>query len=278
MNGFVTEHHQPRAGPAPFRNSRTETETARAQDDLRPVLLTKKAGRSKIREEKRGRPEGRAAERGIHMAISLVKLPTKKYGLTLRVCKGHFATNHSHINYYIDVTAQKFRLSEAKAVAQELAASYKYNSAVDTVLCLDGTEVIGACMASDMQASGCFTSNEHGSLYVVTPEHSTGSQLIFRENTLPMVAGKHVLILMASVTTGYTADSAMQAVQYYGGKVVGIASIFATIKECNGLPVTHIFDTSDLADYASWDARSCPLCRQGVKLDALVNSYGYSNL
>ena len=212
------------------------------------------------------------------MAISLVKLPTKKYGLTLRVCKGHFATNHSHINYYIDVTAQKFRLSEAKAVARELTAEYKYRGAVDTILCLDGTEVIGACMASDMMKSNVLTSNEHGSLYVVTPEHTTGSQLIFRENTLPMVRGKSVLILLASVSTGYTADSAMQAIQYYGGQVVGIASIFATVKECGGVPVTHIFDTSDLSDYASWEAHRCPLCQQGQKIDALVNSYGYSNL
>ncbi|MBQ8073965.1 MAG: orotate phosphoribosyltransferase [Clostridia bacterium] len=212
------------------------------------------------------------------MGISLNKLATKRYGLNLRVCKGHFATNHSHINYYIDVTAQKFRLSEAKAVARELTSAYKYSGAVDTILCLDGTEVIGACMASDMMKSGVLTSNEHGSLYVVTPEHTTGSQLIFRENTTPMVTGKHVLILLASVSTGYTADAAMQAIQYYGGQVVGIAAIFASVKECGGMPVTHIFDTNDLNDYGSWEPRSCPLCRQGKKLDALVNSYGYSNL
>ena len=212
------------------------------------------------------------------MAISLVKLPTKKYGLTLRVCKGHFATNHSHTNYYIDVTAQKFRLSEAKAVARELTSVYKYSKPVDTILCLDGTEVIGACMASDMMKSHVLTSNEHGSLYVVTPEHTTGSQLIFRENTMPMIANKHVLILLASVSTGYTADSAMQAIRYYGGEVVGIASIFATVKEVSGVPITHIFDTDDLIDYGSWEARNCPLCAQGKKLDALVNSYGYSNL
>ena len=126
--------------------------------------------------------------------------------------------------------------------------------------------------------SNVLTSNEHGSLYVVTPEHAVGSQLIFRENTVPMISGKHVLILLASVSTGYTADSAMQAIRYYGGQVVGIASIFASVSECQGIPVTHIFDTSDLADYQSWDANSCPLCRQGVRLDALVNSYGYSNL
>ena len=36
------------------------------------------------------------------MAINMVKLPTQKQDLVLRVAKGHFATSHSHINYYID--------------------------------------------------------------------------------------------------------------------------------------------------------------------------------
>ena len=48
------------------------------------------------------------------------KIRTKRNNLFLRITKGHFATSHSHINYYIDVTAQKSRLSEAKAVAEEL--------------------------------------------------------------------------------------------------------------------------------------------------------------
>lgn len=46
--------------------------------------------------------------------INMVKLPTKKSDLFLRVAKGHFATSHSHINYYIDVTTQKSRLSEPR--------------------------------------------------------------------------------------------------------------------------------------------------------------------
>ena len=41
--------------------------------------------------------------------INMVKLPTNKSNLFLRVAKGHFATSHSHINYYIDVTTQKYR-------------------------------------------------------------------------------------------------------------------------------------------------------------------------
>ena len=80
--------------------------------------------------------------------INMVKLPTNKSNLFLRVAKGHFATSHSHINYYIDVTTQKSRLSEAKAVAKELVAAYQHNTIVDTVLCLDGTQVIGTCLPS----------------------------------------------------------------------------------------------------------------------------------
>ena len=87
------------------------------------------------------------------MAINMVKLPTQKQDLVLRVAKGHFATSHSHINYYIDVTMQKTRLSEARAVALELVSSYTHTTIVDTILCLDGTEVIGACMASELTAT-----------------------------------------------------------------------------------------------------------------------------
>lgn len=212
------------------------------------------------------------------MAIRLVKMPTKKQDLFLRVAKGHFATSHSHINYFIDVTIQKTRLSEARAVAQELVSYYTHTTIVDTILCLDGTEVIGSCMASELTRDGYTNMNAHQTIYVVTPEHTTGSQLLFRENTAPMIAGKHVLILAASVTTGYTAQAAVEAVNYYGGQVVGIPSIFSTVDECAGYPVRSIFDPKDLGDYQSFESRECPWCKAGQKIDALVNSFGYSSL
>lgn len=212
------------------------------------------------------------------MAIRLVKMPTKKQDLFLRVAKGHFATSHSHINYFIDVTIQKTRLSEARAVAQELVSDHTHTTIVDTILCLDGTEVIGSCMASELTRDGYTNMNAHQTIYVVTPEHTTGSQLLFRENTAPMIAGKHVLILAASVTTGYTAQAAVEAVNYYGGQVVGISSIFSTVDECAGYPVRSIFDPKDLGDYQSFESRECPWCKAGQKIDALVNSFGYSSL
>ena len=107
--------------------------------------------------------------------INMVKLPTKKSNLFLRVAKGHFATSHSHINYYIDVTTQKSRLSEARAVAKELVSAYQHNTIVDTVLCLDGTQVIGTCLANELTKDGFANMNAHQTIYVITPEYTTGS-------------------------------------------------------------------------------------------------------
>lgn len=210
--------------------------------------------------------------------INMVKLPTNKSSLFLRVAKGHFATSHSHINYYIDVTMQKTRLSEARAVAQELVRHYASTTVVDTVLCLDGTEVIGACLATELTRGGYVNMNAHQTIYVVTPEHTSGSQLLFRENTAPMIKNKHVLVLAASVTTGYTAQAAVEAIDYYGGQVAGITAIFATVDRCGGYPVTSIFDPSTLGDYQSYDSRECPWCKAGQRIDALVNSFGFSSL
>ena len=209
---------------------------------------------------------------------STFKLQSKRKNLFLRLSKGHFATSHSHINYYIDVTTQKTRLSEAKAVAQELLGYYRSSTIVDTILCLDGTEVIGTCLARELTKADFVNMNAHQTIYIVTPEHTTGSQLLFRDNTIPMIAGKHVLILAASVTTGYTAQAAVEAINYYGGHVSGIASLFATVDECAGHTVHAAFDLKDLPDYASYPSHECPLCKEGKKIDALVNSFGYSKL
>ena len=212
------------------------------------------------------------------MAMEQIKHPTSKADTILNVNKGHFATGHSHINYYIDVTAQKFCLSEARKVALALSREYKATTLIDTILCLDGTEVIAACMASEMTKSGLMNINQNQDMNVLTPERSVGSQLIFRENTAPMINGKNVLILMASVSTGYTAKSAIQTIAYYGGRTAGIASIFATLEQVEGLPVTSLFNPNDLPGYMTSDAPECPLCRAGQKLDAIVNSFGYSKL
>ena len=111
-------------------------------------------------------------------------------------------------------------------MAKELVAAYQHNTIVDTVLCLDGTQVIGTCLANELTKDGFSNMNAHHTIYVITPEYTTGSQIILRDNLAPMVKGKHVLILAASITTGYTAQAAVEAVNYYGGTVAGLSAIF----------------------------------------------------
>lgn len=205
-----------------------------------------------------------------------MKIRTKNQDVFLRVKKGHFATMHSHTNYYIDVTTQKMRLSEAKAVAGELVDNYKINTIVDTILCIDGMEVVGTCIAEELTKDDYVNMNAHQTIYVVSPEYISGGQLMFRDNLVPMLSQKHVLIVAASVTTGKSALAAIDAVNYYGGQVVGVAAIFATVDECDHHPVSSVFDPNDLGDYESYKPHQCPICKRGERIEALVNSFGYS--
>ncbi len=210
--------------------------------------------------------------------IELTQIPRRRGNVPLRIARGHFATNHSHINYYIDITYQKTRLSEAKASAYALVSHFINDTPVDTILCLDGTAVLGTCVAEELTKSGFRTINAHQTIYIVEPEYNANSQIIFRDNIKPMITGKHVLVLMASVTTGYTAGRSIEAINYYGGHVAGVAALYRAVDEVSGYPVRSVYSVADLPDYASYDYRDCPYCKEGKKLDALVNSFGYSAL
>ena len=207
-----------------------------------------------------------------------LKIRTKNQNVFVRVRKGHFATMHSHTNYFIDVTTQKMRLSEAKAVAEDLVKNYTMNTIVDTILCIDGMEVVGTCIAEELTKDEYIYMHAHQTIYIISPEYITGGQLMFRDNLVPMLSGKHVLVLAASVTTGKSALAAIDAIKYYGGTTVGVAAIFATVDECDHHPVYSVFDPNDLGDYESYKPHLCPICHQGIKIEALVNSFGYSAL
>ena len=205
------------------------------------------------------------------------KIKTKRQNLFLRVVPGHFATSHSHINYYIDVTTQKTRLSEALAVAEELVTYYNSTTIVDTILCLDEMQVIATCMAERLTNSGFMNLNAHQSIYILTPEKVSAGRFIFREEAMSMISGKNVLILTSSVATGRTTSVAMDAIKYYGGTVAGLASIYSAVEECQGVPVRSVFDTKDLDGYYCVPAHECPLCKEGQMVDGVVNSYGFAH-
>lgn len=207
------------------------------------------------------------------------KIPASVGDVSLNVAKGHFATRNSHTNYFVDVTSQQSGLREAEAVAKQLALRNLTSSTlVDTILCMDGTRVIGTCLAQKLTQGGYRSLNAGRDIYVLRENWGTSGNLIFRDNARPMLEGKNILLLMASVTTGGTVRKGIRCIQYYKGNVAGIAAIYSHLKEIDGIPIVSLFDTNDLPGYASYHPDECPLCKEKQELDAVVDKYGYTAL
>ncbi len=193
----------------------------------------------------------------------------------IRAIAGHFATQHSHVNYCIDMTRVKSEAGLARATARLFAESFS-GTVVDTIITLERMKMVGAFLAEELTNSTGI--NMHQELAVISPELTADEKLILRDNLVPYVKGKHVLILAATATTGITAMGAVRGIRYYGGEPVGVATVFGGDFEIPGVTVKRLIGTEDLADYTSYRQGECPLCRRGIKIDALVNSYGYSKI
>lgn len=193
--------------------------------------------------------------------------------VVIRVIPGHFATKNSHINYCIDITKIKSDFSLARAAARLFAESF-CNTPIDTIITLERMKMVGAFLANELSHAGINLNNDFG---VITPE-VTNNQLLLRDNLLPYVKDKRVLVMCATSTTGITVKGAIEGIRYYGGEPVGLATVFGGAFELDGLPVVRLVSAEDLPDYASYPQAECPLCKNGVKVDALVNTYGYSRM
>lgn len=199
--------------------------------------------------------------------------------VALRAVPGHFATSHSHINYYIDMTSLKTRAREAREVANVIASKYHSAITIDTIVCMDGTEVVGAYLAAEFEKRAFMsTTNRHETIYVVSPEFNSNNQMIFRDNTIPSIRSKHILLLLATTTTGVTIRRSIECIQYYQGIMEGVSSIFSTVDHVDDYSVEYIFSTKDLPGYSAYVQKDCPYCKKGHQLQAMVNGFGYSKL
>ena len=202
----------------------------------------------------------------------------KNKDVVLRYIPGHFITPNSHVNYYMDLSDMKARQREARATGEELANFYLASEVIDTILCLNGTEVVGAYMANKLTQSGIISANRHQTMYIASPEYNTSGQMMFRENTQHMIRDKKVLVLIDTATTGSTLKSALGSIRFYGGTTVGISAIFSVATQIENIPIRSLYSTRDLPDYASYHPESCPLCANGTAVDAICNGFGYSTV
>lgn len=220
--------------------------------------------------------------------------------LELKVIPGHFASDRFHVNYYIEMSSLKMRQTDAKMVAHAMADRYiekldvnetltglinpsLLNTAIsaqkiDTIVCMDGCEVIGAYLADELSKVGVETTNKHGCFYVITPEFDNTGQMVVRNNIKKMINGKNVLVVLASAMSGRTISKAIGTIKAFNGKIAGLSVIFGNIDEIEGHKVYKVFGTEDLPEFKLSSPNDCEDCKNGIKLDAVVNSYGYEEL
>ena len=196
----------------------------------------------------------------------------------LRAIPGHFVTPNAHSNYYLDMTAIKSRTHESRAAAVEFAKKIPPTTVVDTIVCMEGTQVIGAYLADELTKSGFVNVNTYKAINVITTELSSTGQYIVRENLKPMFEGKNVIILVATAATGKTIAKTAEAIKYYGANVRGICSVFSVGTTCFGKPIYSLFSVKDLPDYRNCPAEECPMCKNGEPVYAIANPFGYSIL
>ena len=201
----------------------------------------------------------------------------KNKKIKLGVIPGHFATNHSHVNYYIDLNKMKRKLKNAKETAEVLASIYS-NTPIDTIVCLEGTQMIGAFLAEALSSGSNHSINYDSDICVITPELDSNNQMIFRDDTQPMIWGKRVLLLISSASTGWTIERSMSCLRYYSGELVSVAALFSAIDEVAGIKINSIFTPEDVPGYESHCPAECPMCKNKQKVDALINAFGYSKI
>ncbi len=202
----------------------------------------------------------------------------KNSNIVLHTVPGHFVTSSSHVNYYTNVTSLKSNSRNAAVVAKTFVQSISNVATIDTIVCVDGCEVIGAYIAEELQHTNIHTNNPSKSVYVVTPEFNMNGQIIFRDNVSLYLRGKNVILLTATTTTGKTTGRFLDVIGYYGGKVQDIFALFSAVKFIGGIHVEAIFTVDDIPGYQTFEPHECPMCRAGQKIDGMVNAYGLSQI
>ena len=198
----------------------------------------------------------------------------------IRVIEGHFVTQHSHLSHCIDMTQVKSEMRGAQETAKLFAKSFT-DTPVDTIITLERTKMIGAFLASELARTGI---NVNQNIAVISPEVSD-DKIIMRDNLLPYVKNKRILLLTAPATTGITLKGALEGIWYYGGTPAGAATVFGgnfgekiNMHGVTDVPVVRLFRAEDIPAYNSYLSTACPLCKAGIRIDALINSYGYSKI
>jgi orotate phosphoribosyltransferase len=198
--------------------------------------------------------------------------------VAVQVSSGHFATGSAHRNTYIDLFELTSSSSAAREAARELSQPYLASTPVDVIIYMDNTEILAAYLADELLKAGPGVLNQGGEILLVTPISKRDNLFIFHQNVQEKIRSKNVVLLVATMSTGATANQVIECLSYYGCKLVGISAIFNTFHETEGQKIHSLFTIEDIPNYAFYTPSECPMCREGRKIDAIINSEGFTRI
>lgn len=203
---------------------------------------------------------------------------TKNPVINMNVIPGHFTTSHFHISHYLDLENLKTDASVARDVAIELALPYLTKTLVDTIVCMEGTEVIGAFLAEELLREGTSVINSGKPIHVITPISNIDRKLMFQSNLQEQIYNRNILLLVSTISSGTTVNNALECLNYYGGRTVGISALFSANPDEYQFEFHSMFTNDDIPDYNLYTPGECPLCKQGKKLEAIIMHDGYTEI
>lgn len=206
--------------------------------------------------------------------ISLSKNPD----IIMNVIPGHYTTNHYHLSHYLNLDNSKTNSSLAKDVATEFAIPYLSSTLIDTIVCMEGTELIGAYLAEELAYEGTGVINSGRNIYVVKPMNNVNRQIIFKNNLESLITDHNILLLVSSISSGITLNGAIEALAYYGGNLVGVSALFNSLPKGLEQEVNYLFSKNDIPEYKMYKPTDCELCKSGRKLDAIIMQGGYTKI
>ena len=202
----------------------------------------------------------------------------KNSKISVQVVPGHFATSSAHRSHYIDIFELKSSASAAREAARQLAFPYLNSTVVDVIVYMDGTEILAAYLAEELLQTGFGAINRGSEILILTPMIRADGLFIFHQSVQEKIHNKNVVLMVASMSTGATADRVLECLSYYGCKLVGISAVFSAVPEASGRKINSLFSKEDIPDYRFYIPSKCEMCSKGYKIDAVFNSEGYTEL
>jgi orotate phosphoribosyltransferase len=206
--------------------------------------------------------------------ISLPKHPI----IAIKVIPGHFATSTRHINFYLDVSELKTNALVARDVAEVLAIPYLTSTLVDTIVCMERTEIIASFLAQELLQPGTAVMNSGGEIHIVSPINNAKGEMVFLDSVVQWIHNKNVILLDASVSSARAIHIGMDCIAYYGGRLAGISALFVASPEKQKDKIHTLFTSDDIPGYRLFEAGECEMCKAEQKIDALISSDCYTKV